>query len=459
MLTPVRLALGKFGRLVALSVVAAFGLMQAAPVLAQTSVSTSLVTFAMPIPVGTTAAAQQVTSTNNQATALTISGISVSGHFSLSGSTCPISPSTLAAGRSCIASVTFTPTQTGLAQGQLTFTDNAANSPTKVTLFGAGTTGGATSLNNAALAFGNVALGQTSASQFFTLTNNTASSITVTNVTVPAHYAVNSNACATLTAGALCNIGITFTPAALGGTNGAVAITDSADPTPVGAYVYGTGVIPVTISPNPLAFGNVPVGIQTVQNVTVTNNQSTPVTHGVSTLIGAGYHVVTGSTTCPFPPASLAAGTSCVIAIGITPAATGSLPGTLTFVSNAPNSPQVLAITATGVPATFLTPCSVSFGNVAINTTSVVKTVTLKNVLSTALTVNSIAVTSSSPFAIDPTSTCNGVTSLAGGASCTINLTASPTTLAASTGTLTVSDSAPGSPHTVALSVTGVPAV
>jgi hypothetical protein len=83
---------------------------------------------------------QTVTFTNNQSTALTISNIASSlTDFSVT-STCPISPSTLSAGASCTASVTFQPTVTGTRSGTLSFTDSANNSPQKVSLSGSGTT-------------------------------------------------------------------------------------------------------------------------------------------------------------------------------------------------------------------------------------------------------------------------------------------------------------------------------
>ncbi len=83
---------------------------------------------------------QTVTLTNNQSTALSISKIASSlADFSVTSS-CPISPSTLAAGASCTVSVTFQPTTTGTRSGTLSFTDSANNSPQKVSLTGSGTT-------------------------------------------------------------------------------------------------------------------------------------------------------------------------------------------------------------------------------------------------------------------------------------------------------------------------------
>lgn len=89
-------------------------------------------------PLGTTSAGQVVTLVNNQSTQITIASITSSlGDFGLS-STCPISPSKLAAGASCSVSVAFSPTATGTRSGTLTFVDNASNSPQTVSLSGTG---------------------------------------------------------------------------------------------------------------------------------------------------------------------------------------------------------------------------------------------------------------------------------------------------------------------------------
>jgi ASPM-SPD-2-Hydin domain-containing protein/centrosomal CEP192-like protein/beta-propeller repeat-containing protein len=90
----------------------------------------------------TTSAAKTVTLANTGTGALTINSIAASGDFaetSTGATACPISPATLAAGASCIISVTFTPTALGARAGTLTITDNAGGSPQIVPLTGTGT--------------------------------------------------------------------------------------------------------------------------------------------------------------------------------------------------------------------------------------------------------------------------------------------------------------------------------
>ncbi len=89
--------------------------------------------------VGVTGAAKKVTVSNTGASTLNISNIATTGDFALASFTSKSKcGSTLAAGKSCIVKVTFTPTQKGTRTGSLNFTDNAPGSPQSVALSGTG---------------------------------------------------------------------------------------------------------------------------------------------------------------------------------------------------------------------------------------------------------------------------------------------------------------------------------
>ena len=85
--------------------------------------------------VGTTSAPLSVKLTNRGAGALLISGIAITGDFHQTNN-CPVS---LSSNSSCTVTVTFTPTKTGVRSGIITVTDNATNSPQKISLTGTGT--------------------------------------------------------------------------------------------------------------------------------------------------------------------------------------------------------------------------------------------------------------------------------------------------------------------------------
>jgi len=91
---------------------------------------------------GSTSAAQSVTISNPGATAASISSISTSAPFAETN-TCG---SSIAAGGSCTASVTFSPTAAGAATGTLSVSSSATGSPLSVALSGTGVSSATTNL-------------------------------------------------------------------------------------------------------------------------------------------------------------------------------------------------------------------------------------------------------------------------------------------------------------------------
>src|SRR5438105_717970 len=112
-------------------------------------------------------------------------------------------------------------------------------------------------------------------------------------------------------------------------------------------------------------------------------------------------------------------------------------------------------------PGVGLAPTSLGFGNQPLATTSAPMTVTLTNTGAAALTINSFA--ASGDFATTSTgaSACPmSPATLAASGNCTINVTLTPASLGARTGTLSVADNAGGSPQIIMLSGNGTaPAV
>ena len=97
------------------------------------STSPSSLTFASQA-LNTTSSAQTVTVTNTGTAAATVSGITATGAFSQTN-TCG---TTIAAGASCTVGVTFTPTASGTATGDLNIASSATNGVATVALTGTG---------------------------------------------------------------------------------------------------------------------------------------------------------------------------------------------------------------------------------------------------------------------------------------------------------------------------------
>jgi hypothetical protein len=301
-----------------------------------------------------------VTLTNTGNAALTITSIAITGANSgdfAQTSTCPVSPTTLAAGSNCAISVTFKPTATGARNASVTITDNAANSPQSVTLSGTGAApivslGGTVSLN-----FGNQLVGTTSAAQTITLSNTGTAALTITSIAITGTNSsdfAQTSTCpvspTTLAAGANCAINVTFKPTAVGNRTGSVSFTDSAAGSPQSVALTGTGVEPmVTLAPASLTFaGQLITTTSAAQSVTLTNSGTAPLTIASIAITAANGADFGETNNCPASTSSLAVGAKCSINVTFTPTATGNRAASITIAGNAPGSPQSVSLTGTG---------------------------------------------------------------------------------------------------------------
>jgi len=408
-------------------------------------------------PVGTTSSEQTVTLSNTGNATLTITKIAFTGtnprQFA-QNNTCGAS---LSAGGSCTISVTFAPTVAFSPSASLTVTGNAANTPQSVSLTGTGT-GPTASLSPASIAFGNQAVGTTSSAQTVTLTNKGNLPLSITSIGLggknPHQFAQNNTCEASLSAGANCTISLTFTPTVAFSPSASLTVSDNAPGSPHSVTLTGTGVgLPVVnLKPSTLAFGNQPVGTTSpAQTVTLSNTGNGTLSITSVGFTGANPHQFTQNNTCG---ASLSASASCTISVTFTPGAVFSPSANLTVTDNAAGCPHSVILTGTGTgPTASLSPVSIAFGNQPVGTTSSAQTVTLTNKGNLTLSITSIGISGKNPHQFAQNNTC-GVT-LSAGASCTISVTFKPTLAFSPSASLTVSDNAPGSPHSVGLTGTG----
>jgi hypothetical protein len=105
-----------------------------------------------------------------------------------------------------------------------------------------------------------------------------------------------------------------------------------------------------------------------------------------------------------------------------------------------------------GGPVASVSPTSLSFGTIALGSTSSKQTVTLTNTGNATLNITSITTTG------DFVKTNHCAKTLAAGASCTVDIAFKPTIKGLRSGTLSFADNAPGSPQTVSLTGTGTAA-
>jgi LEA14-like dessication related protein len=399
------------------------------------------------VAVGASSTPKTITLTNNQSTSLSISSLSVTAGspYSIGPSSTCLSP-TVTAGGSCTVILTFNPTTTGAAPAaSLSIYDSASTSPQTVTLSGTGVV--AATVLPTSLNFNNVAVNSTSAPQYVTLTNNQAVNLNISSITPTGPYAVTTTtpACAVgtpVTPGNSCTIGIVFQPTAVGATSGAqLSISDDATNSPQVVTLSGTGVVPVTLNPTSLAFGNVEITNTVVKNVTLTNNQSIPLHIASITGFPAGF-AQNSATTC-LAGTPVAGGGSCVIAVSVTPTAAGPIGGTITINDDANTAPQTFGVSATGTVKLIPSPLSLSFASQMIGTTSTPQALTLTNPQSVSEQITGVSFTGANAgdFAVSST-TCSTSSSspLPAGGACTINVTFTPSGPGTRTATLNIGD-------------------
>ena len=217
------------------------------------------------------------------------------------------------------------------------------------------------------LTFGNQALNVKSKGQNVLLTNNQTVPLLITQLSINLADYTDVSTCplspVTLGAGASCTITVYFTPTVTGLRTGSLSIIDTANVNPM-VSLTGTGIIPVTVSPSTLTFGSQVVGNSGAPQIaTLTNNQSTALTISSVT---ANLSDFTLTTTCPFSPATLAAGASCSATVTFKPQVTGNRSGTLSFADNVTGSPQRVSLRGTGstsaLTAITISPLSASIG-------------------------------------------------------------------------------------------------
>jgi len=230
-----------------------FTLQVIAPVPVVSLSATSLVFLNQAI--GTTSPPQPVTLQNIGLGTLNIVNIAASGDFAQTNNC----GSSVSPGASCTISVTFTPTVDGTRTGQVTLTDNAADSPQLISLTGLG--GVAVGrVSPSSVAFGGQPLNTTSAAKKVSLFNDGDFQMTVSSVTTTGDFAVQTNNCVNgVKPGTHCDVFITFTPTQLGARAGTLTFVDSATNSPQTASLTGVGTstttTSLTSSPNPSALG------------------------------------------------------------------------------------------------------------------------------------------------------------------------------------------------------------
>lgn len=240
-----------------------------------------------------------------------------------------------------------------------------------------------------------------------------------------------------LTGSGVLGAGTNLTSLGLTDLNAGTSAGNTVTPTPrpssgpwtIGAAQGTSAPAPiVSLSPNPLAFGNVNSGANASLTETLNNIGSATLTGTIAVVGGAPYSITGG--TCSTSSLSVAASGSCTVIVRFAPTGAGSFPDTLRFTTNAGTSPDNVSLTGTGVataPVVSLS-CSptLSFGSVHIGGGTQNETCTVSNTGSATLT-GTIALDTATRYVITGGTCSAGSLSVAASGSCTVILTYTPT--------------------------------
>ena len=226
-----------------------------------------------------------------------------------------------------------------------------------------------------------------------------------------------------------------------------------------GEVIAAPSASSLSLSTTNMAFGSYPFGgLTNAQSMTLTNTGAATVYFSSISLSGVNTQSYLTSNNCG---AALAVGASCTVRVRFYPQIGYSLPnsvvpGTLTITDSALNSPQSIALSGTGYnPTTVsLSATSLWFGSEMVAATSASQQVTLTNTGGATLAITSIGLTGANASSFVFANTCGS--SLAAGANCTIHGHFTPVAAGALTAAVTITDSATGSPQSIALSGTGI---
>ncbi|HZC07403.1 MAG TPA: N,N-dimethylformamidase beta subunit family domain-containing protein, partial [Ktedonobacterales bacterium] len=327
----------------------------------------------------------------------------------------------------------------------------------------------AVTLSPTSLTFSSQTVNTTSAAQTVTLTNTGTAALSISGISLAGANAsdfAQTNTCptgtSTLAAGANCTMSVTFTPSASGTRTASISIADNASDSPQAVNLSGSGTTAsapgVGLSPTSLSFGSVAVGVTSAaQTVTLTNTGTAALSISGISLAGANASDFAQTNTCPTGTSTLAAGANCTMSVTFTPSQNASETASISITDNAAGSPHSVSLSGTGytpAPAVSLTPSSLSFGSVTVNSSSAAQSITLKNTGTAALSISGIAIGGTNADQFSQTNACP--TSLTAGASCTISVTFSPTIVQSDSASVQVTDNAVGSPHSASLSGAGV---
>jgi len=287
-----------------------------------------------------------VVATNHGQSKVTISSVNANqSEVKISHATLP---QALAAGESFAITLTFAPTVKGWRDGAITLVSDANDPILTVVFEGTGVAREEVTVSPANLAFGNVGVGASSKLPVV-LTNTTPRDLTIPRVRTqgPGFSVSGATFPLTLAAGKKLNLEVTFKPQTVGPAGGSSFVAGPSVEIPFTGFgvSVGTSKPELAIIPAKLNFGDVAVG--TTEKRTIELSAS----GGDVTVSSASSSSSQFAVLDPPLPLKVSVGNNVSLNVAFTPQASGQPAATLSFASDAADSPAHSALIGTGTVA------------------------------------------------------------------------------------------------------------
>ena len=207
-------------------------------------------------------------------------------------------------------------------------------------------------LSPSTMAFTSKAVGTATSAQTVTVTNSGSADMNVSGIamggTNPGDFSQTNTCGSTIAAGANCAINIVFKPTASGTRTANVSLSDDASSSPQTVSLSGTlATTTANISPASVTLGSEPLGTASaVQAVTVSNTGTGSLSLTGVSVAGANANEFSQTNNCG---SSLNPGSSCTVSVTFKPSAAGSATAGVMIADTAPNSPQTVTLSGTGM--------------------------------------------------------------------------------------------------------------
>jgi hypothetical protein len=291
------------------------------------------------------------TVTNSGGSNLTITQASISSAaFNYTGLTLPV---TLAPNQSSTFGIVFNPSATGTSNGTLSLTVDGASSTVDIALSGTGTaaaTGATLAAIPISLTFNDLQAGK-SQTQTETVQNTGGAIATISSITATgAGFSISgASTPVTLSPGQTTSFNVIFSPLSSGNFSGNIAVASNATDPSLNISLSGSAVTAssgqVNISPSTINVGSVTVGTSSSQTASLSATGASVVVSSVQ--VESSEFSISGISL----PVTIAAGKSVSFTVNFTPQSSGVASSTISFTSNATNSPSSATVTGTGVAA------------------------------------------------------------------------------------------------------------